>query len=209
MRRFIPAAALLLALVALPLMARGQAAVQSVTGGTQFSSFDSNGDTVGWFFTVSSPIVATDLGFWDAAQDGLAGSHQVAIWNGATQALLGSTTVPAGTAGALVGQWRYAPVTPIALVPGTEYVIGAYYNANPPGPIDNYLSGVTGVSMLPGITLTASARDNFPAGGGPNPLAFPSVRGTPNGRFGPNFLVPEPASLGVLCFAGLVLLRRR
>lgn len=196
-------------LAALPCAALAQSAgVLGFTGGSQFSSFNSDGDTVGWYFTVHEPIVVTDLGFWDSSQDGLAGEHEVAIWDATTQAMLAHTVVQSGTTSPLIGQWRYESITNLMLAPG-DYVIGAYYHPSG-GPIDNYTAVVSSVDTSPEITLTASAVDANPAGGGPYPLTFPATKGGANGRFGPNFLfVPAPGALGVLALGGLVATRRR
>jgi hypothetical protein len=198
------------ALAALPAVSLAQApAVQSFAGGTQFSSFNGDGDTVGWFFNVNSPIIVTHLGFWDAGQDGLLDQHQVGIWDTATQTLLATTFVQAGTASPLVGQWRYEPIAALPLATGS-YVIGAYYNANPPGPIDNYIASVSNIITGPEITLVGSAVDPIPSGGGPHPFTYPATMGAANGRFGPNFqYIPAPGSLGLLAAGGLLTLRRR
>ncbi len=184
--------------------------MQSFTGGSQFSSFNSDGDTVGWYFRANANIVVTHLGFWDALQDGLAGEHQVGIFRVADQALLGSVIVQAGTASPLTGQWRYEPLAmSVPLTMGEEYVLGAYYNPNPPGPIDNYISGASGLVTAPEITITNNAVDNL-TGPGPNPFTFPATRGAATGRFGPNMMfIPAPSVFGMMAMAGVVALRRR
>jgi hypothetical protein len=198
------------ALAALPVASLAQGpAVQSFTGGTQFSSFNGDGDTVGWFFNVNTPIIVTHLGFWDADQDGLADQHQVGIWDTGTQTLLATTFVQAGTASPLVGQWRYEAIAPLPLAAGS-YVIGAYYNPNPPGPVDNYIASASNIMTGPEITLVGSAVDANPLGGGPYPFSYPATMGAANGRFGPNFqYIPAPGSLGLLAAGGLLALRRR
>jgi hypothetical protein len=165
-------------------IARGQAAVLSFTDGTQFASFDSNGDTLGWYFNPGEPVIVTHMGFWDADQDGLAGLHAVGIWDEDSQMLLASVIVKAGTDSPLTGEWRYEPIAPLPLAAGNKYVIGAYYN--PGAPVDNYIANVTSVATSPEVVLTASARDEL--AGDPNPFTFPNVKGAANGRFGPNFL---------------------
>lgn len=197
------------AIAALPCTALAQApAVTSFTGGSQFSSFNSDGDTVGWFFTVNDPIVVTDLGFWDADQDGLDGRHEVGIWDTATETLLASTFVQDGTASPLVGEWRYESIPNLSLAPG-DYVIGAYYHPSG-GPVDNYISGASGIQTGSEITFTASAVDDNPAGGGPYDFTYPRTQGAASGRFGPNFqYIPAPGALGVLALGGLVAARRR
>jgi uncharacterized protein DUF4082 len=80
-------------------------------------------ETVGYAFSVSSPIRVTDLGLWDSWNDGFAGQHAVAIWT-STGTQLVQTTIPAGTPGKLIDGFRYLPIAPFILAPGT-YVIGA------------------------------------------------------------------------------------
>ena len=191
--------------------ASGQAVgVRSFTGGTQFSSFNSDGDTVGWFFRPNVHISVTHLGFWDALQDGLAGEHQVGIFRVADQSLMGSVIVQAGTASQLIGQWRYERLAmKIPLIAGEEYVLGADYNPNPPGPIDNYISGAANIVTAPEFTFLANAVDALP-GPGPNPFTYPATRGAATGRFGPNMIfIPAPGVMGMMAIAGLAVIRRR
>jgi len=87
-----------------------------------------NDYTVGYAFTVSSPIRVTDLGVWDEGSDGLVDPHAVGIWT-STGTQLVQTTIPAGTPGRLnTDGFRYVPIAPFILAPGT-YTIGAHYKA--------------------------------------------------------------------------------
>jgi hypothetical protein len=86
----------------------------------------SGGDyTLGYAFTVSSPIRGTDLGVWDSGNDGFTDPHAVGIWT-STGTLLAQTTITAGTPGKLTNGFRYLPIAPFILAPGT-YTIGARY----------------------------------------------------------------------------------
>ncbi|MEK9660314.1 MAG: hypothetical protein VW644_01015 [Alphaproteobacteria bacterium] len=58
--------------------------------------------TIGWVFTALDDIAVTHLGIWDHAGDGLLASHLTGICD-AGGALLGSTSVPSGTAATPVG----------------------------------------------------------------------------------------------------------
>ena len=73
----------------------------SVSGG---GFFGATTGTYGWSFTLSSTITVTDLGYFDFGGNGLNDAHDVGIWT-STGTLMVSATVPAGTAGTLVGRF--------------------------------------------------------------------------------------------------------
>ncbi|MCX6878990.1 MAG: carboxypeptidase-like regulatory domain-containing protein [Verrucomicrobia bacterium] len=76
--------------------------------------------------TGASSVYVTKLGYVDRDQNGFNVTHQVGIWD-AAGALLGSVTVPAGTDGELIGDFRYAPLgSVIVLAPNTSYALGGY-----------------------------------------------------------------------------------
>lgn len=87
--------------------------------------------TVGWTFFVYEPRKVSLLGVYDADADGLAVATEVGLWErdmlGTNGYLLASATVPAGTAGTLFGQFRYASIPELTLHPGVEYTLGALY----------------------------------------------------------------------------------
>src|ERR1700737_4013954 len=94
-----------------------------------FTSYDT-GDAAGnftfaWAFTLSSPILLTDLGVFDPAGLGLSESHFVTVWtsNGIQEA---QGTVPFGTSAPITSGFRYVSLsTPVLLLAG-NYTIGAY-----------------------------------------------------------------------------------
>ncbi len=95
----------------------------SVTNSSIVGNFDVN---IGWSFTVgATPITLTQLGFYDFGADGLTSSHQVGIWTNGGETLLAQTTIQAGTASPLLGDYRYEIVAPIGLAANTAYVLGA------------------------------------------------------------------------------------
>jgi hypothetical protein len=96
----------------------------------------SNGGTWGWGFTLTAPVVATHVGWYDEGQNGLSHDHRIGLWYGdsiSSVQLLGSLTpndglgvvIPAGTSATLDGPWRTVPLVGgrIILAPG-EYKLG-------------------------------------------------------------------------------------
>ena len=88
-----------------------------------------NPSTVGWEFTVNTPVFVTALGVYDSIGDGLVNSHQVAIWT-TGQDLVASTTVPAGTSTPIIDRFRYQNVFNATLSPGVGYRIGGEVAGN-------------------------------------------------------------------------------
>ncbi|PYK29980.1 MAG: hypothetical protein DME57_08420 [Verrucomicrobia bacterium] len=170
----------------------------SVSGGGLFGATTG---TFGWSFTLSSTISVTDLGYFDFGGNGLNEAHDVGIWT-STGTLMVSATVPAGTAGTLVGDFRYVLVSPTLLAPG-DYVIGGFESGSSGDPVEVQASTITTASMITydGSRSTAGAALTFPSGDA-------SANG--NSYFGPNFeftAVPEPTTIGLLLFGGLGLCR--
>jgi hypothetical protein len=184
-------------------------ALTSVTGGVLATS--GTDQLYGWIFTANAPISVTSLGVFDNGGDGLSISHDVGIFDDTTQTLLGSTTVPAGTGGTLIGGFRYESVSPFSLTQGDSYVI---VMTMPEQNTDYQTIQATSETTASQITYVDSAF------GESSTLAFPSVTGAfAQGIFGPNFTfvsaaatTPEPSSIvllstGVLSMAGFA--RRR
>lgn len=152
--------------------------------------FDGSPWTLGWRFTVNTPSTVASLGVYDSGQDGLAGSAQVGLWLATGGDPIVQTTVPSGTAATLDGYFRFAPITPTRLTPGTEYIVGAYLS----GELATALFGGNGVAD-PRVTVI-DARYS-PTGSG---FAFPGL--TDPGAEGSAFLggnirlapVPLPAA---------------
>ena len=171
----------------------------SFTGGSPLNLSGFN-ETVGWAFTLSSPKTVTQLGFWDAGNDGLAGIQTVDIWTN-TGVLQVTGTIPAGTAAPLLAGFRYVSV-PQTLLPAGSYTIGAYSLGSP----DVFIKGAT-ITTDPAVTYVGSRVEPSPSG-----IAFPPTDniGFPNGDFGPNFqFVPEPGSAALLGLGTLLLAARR
>lgn len=196
-------------------------AIQSVSGGSEFPIFygASTGDVVGFRFTMNSAQAVESLGVWNgdtqAGGAGLTSDHQVGIWDDAMNLIASTTVTPSS---AIVGDFRYAPISPVVLSPGVTYTIGALYTA---ADDDGYVSGPT-VTANPEVNLVNAV---FPSVGDLG-FVFPTEDSAGNpGRIGPNFTfgeplpesVPVPAlgTLGLLALvfalglASIVLLRRR
>ena len=160
--------------------------------------------TFGFEFQANASILVTQLGIFDSSQDGLAEAHQVGIWTG-SGILLGSNTIPNGTAAPLVSQFRYEPLlVPVALTAGQQYVIAASYPTNG----DSFVFGASGLASTPDISIIIGR-------GGASGFAFPSIgcsatTGCDASYFGPNFqftqteTVPEPSSLTLLLLVSVV-----
>jgi hypothetical protein len=156
---------------------------------------------VGWIFEVNTPINVTSLGFRD--QNGepipLEIPHDVGIFRQSSQALLGSATVPVGTAAPLIDGFRYQSVVPFLLIPDAYVIVATITTGNNSDGTDFAASNITTASEITWIDSTFDFSSS---------LAFPDPAGNgrfPNGIFGPNFTfssdvnpVPEPTSLLLL-----------
>ncbi|MDA8433235.1 MAG: IPTL-CTERM sorting domain-containing protein [Nitrospiraceae bacterium] len=165
--------------------------------------------TIGWEFTITSPINVTSLGVWDENGDGLTDSHQVGIWLSTGGSPLVTATVT--TTDPLSNGFRYKSISPFTLQPGT-YVIGSYM----PSGADLGSSGATFSTQAP----VAYTRNLFLYDSG---FTIPTDEwvGFDGGNFGPNFqfntgvTVPTLNEWGMIIFmifagfASVYLLRRR
>lgn len=184
-------------------------AVQSFTGGSRFISFSSSAqatpDVVGFRFTLADSRLVTNLGVWrDNDAGGLQQAHQVGIWDLSTATLVTSATVD--NTGSLIGDHYYAAVSPVVLNAGTTYVIGATYWT---GGLDGYISNPTTLTLDSGVTVLGSVAPATANLGFVMPTGFTAGA---RGRHGPNFItapVPEPATLAVVGFGALAMIRRR
>lgn len=148
-----------------------------------FAAYNFGSYSVGWSFTVNQPTEVSSLGYFDHLNDGLTGTHEVGIWTSAG-VLVTSAVVPAGTAAALSGGFRYVPI-PVSILPPGDYVIGGMSNAG-----DLFWASVTGFSTSPLIAFgnalyissTSLVRPTIPG---------PGVGGA---YFGPGMLI-SPASV--------------
>jgi hypothetical protein len=173
--------------------------VQTPTGAEYLVTPFSN---IGFSFQMNQPISVSALGIWDYPTDGsgLFFAHPVGLWT-SSGTLLGSVTVPAGSGGSLVGQYRYADLSsPIVLSIGQTYVLGALYPYDITSDSDPFPSGsfqLAGVATrLAGLGVANDTNNLvFPNGSPP----FATNAGGPNLHFTP---VPEPSTLAL---AGIVI----
>jgi len=86
--------------------------------------------TLGFEFMVTETVQVVSLGVFDGGAPGLTSAAQVSLWlDDQVGTLLATTEVAAGSGAALVGQFRQTAITPITLLPGTLYIVGAYLPA--------------------------------------------------------------------------------
>src|SRR5438270_6234699 len=141
-KHYIPLGALTAALIAFcPLQTRANTIALSFTGGTAVG-IGAN-VTAGWAFTLSSPVLVTELGLWDFGNDGFDTSHVVTIWTSTgTQEAQG--TIPSGAGAILTNGFRYVSIAPV-LLPAGSYTIGGFYSV-----------GSEEVASIASATTTAS-----------------------------------------------------
>jgi hypothetical protein len=176
------------------------------TGGELANAIGGENDTTGAGFSVSSSIVISGLGIFDAGANGLEYSTQVGLWT-SSGTLLASVTVDnsgntvASTSG--LGDWLEEDITPVTLDPGS-YVLGAYYLNVDVTPGDEGGHGVD-ESSITGITY-----DGWDSFFGGSSLTFPTfdndVSDTEASFFGPMAFTspaPEPGSLVLMLGAGV------
>jgi LPXTG-motif cell wall-anchored protein len=171
-------------------------------------SANNQAQSVGWRFTVETPVTVTGLGWYAPNGGPLALSHRVGLWD-PSGALLTSVVVPIGTAAPFDGLFRTADVTPLVLSPGVDYVVGGEnFFGNP----DRLATNVT-QTVDPRITYGHPTFSLIGSG-----FTRPDMdSGATTGFYGPSFSAapaPEPstltlAGLGTLGLLGYVWRRRK
>jgi hypothetical protein len=159
-----------------------------------------DGFTLGGQFTVGSQnAVVSSLGVFDSTGSSLAAATPVDIWD-SSQNVVASAIVPQGTTDA--NQFSYVAITPVTLLAGQTYTIGAYYSSSAdPAQLHDH-------SASPGQSPdfnNYTARFSSSASAGV--ITIPTGGAGSGVYLGPNMIytVPEPATLW-LSGAGLLML---
>jgi hypothetical protein len=215
-------AAAVFALGALASAAPGAAQAQAALSFSSHSGsfLDGNTRMIGWQFSVPAAVNVAALGWFDLGQDGLNRAHQVGVWDTATQALLASAWVPAGTAGVLLDQFRWIDLdAPLALQPGVTYRIAGLdignggdahvWDAN-----IGFGVAVSGFAVNPALTLGPAGTAT---GGLASGFTYPAstIGDARRALIGPNLSfsavspVPEPATWALMLSGVAALLVRR
>ena len=167
----------------------------SGTGSGGFSAH-----TRGWEFSSSASIDVTSLGWFDFANDGLADSHKVGVWDSLGNLLM-TGTVAAGNADPLLAGFRYTS----ALSGTTTLAAGSYVVAGLSTNADQTWRNVSPAAVTTGPEISYIEDRTS----GTSVFEYADFhQGFDVGYFGANFqynAVPEPAALP-LSLLGLVLL---
>ena len=165
----------------------------------------------GYSFTVNEPVRVSALGLWDRFGDGLAEEHEVGLWDGLGNLLahvIVDSATPASPSANANHAWRFEDVAPVILMPGT-YKLGAFYPTTADAFVATDPAIGSNIVFAPQVTFGSS----YVTTGGTEFFTEPvATTGFNPGFFGPNARItpiPEPATLGCLAMAGLVVLRKR
>lgn len=187
-----------------------RAADSAITLTTVGTTFETQGRyTLGFQFMVTEVSRVVTLGVFDGGPPGLMAPAQVSLWqDDLAGTLLATTEVAAGTEAALAGHFRQTAISPLTLLPGILYVVGAYL---PAGEATAFNMGAGSSSGHVDARLTNVMDRNWDDG-----FDFPlgSDYSAGGAWLGANFqlaAVPEPAPASLLAagLLGAALWRRR
>jgi len=153
--------------------------------------------TFGWEFSVSEDLAVVGVGIFDLEEGlytpGLMSPHNIGVWH--LGELIYSTTIPSGTEGKLIDQFRYIEIDPLWLTEGETYIIGNTTVGDPF--VGN--SSLSRITTIPSVTYERTLISPSDSG-----FTLPTTE-TEYYRLGPNFLViPEPVTILLLGAGGAV-----
>lgn len=172
--------------------------------------------TIGFKFTVTAAtssftgLSVTSLGFQDAGGDGLTSAHTVGIWD-STGALVTSATIASGTTAELDANYRYVNLsTPVLLLAGQTYTIGAtVFNGG-----DAWTDAQGAPADFTLSSFATASADVYNSSTVVTPFVMPATDGAgTNLRWAPGNMrftaVPEPSAALLGGLGVLALFRRR
>ncbi len=173
--------------LALAAVAPARADLAAVTL-TSYGDYTNGGWTLGFEFSPTANNYVTSLGSFFPG--GATDTHGVTIWNTSGTVLATTTVTGNGTEG-----FDYTAITPLLLLAGTDYVIGATTLS------DDYADESTTYTVASGINYIGHVETQT---AGVTPI-FPGTNAGTYSDFGANFkftpataATPEPASLTML-----------
>jgi hypothetical protein len=151
-------------------------------------------------FTANTDILVDALGYYDFLRDGFQFSHDVGIFDSLSQVLLASVTIT--STDTVIGDFRYASITPLALEAGRSYLLVGHATQ----------SSVDRLAFPDSLRVDAAVTYEGYFYNFDSALTFPTLSsGAP--AIGPNFniLVPEPSTtqLGAAGVCGVFVRRVR
>lgn len=156
--------------------------------------------TIGWQFTVTSPVTVTELGYYDPAADGeLTSNHEVGIF-GSDGSLLLSAIITAGKYNTEDG-FAFVSVPSFTLGNGTYVIGGGSFDSS-----DLFIFSASSLAPIPQITLGKTGLFTFGS-----VFTLPVSNAASATYMGPDFevasaaAVPESSSLPMLICATLSL----
>jgi hypothetical protein len=176
--------------------------VLDLTGGgtpAECGTCGPDGTTVGWSFTVNSPIEVDGIGVWDYFGSGFTASTEAGLWTGAGTLLESETITPASMPVASndpTGQWLFESFAPITLAPG-DYVIGnVFFDTSPFAALNSSVTTISQITLTGGVTAAQGIGFTAPLGPFLVPIYGPTLE---------TVAVPEPSTwaMMLLGFAGL------
>jgi hypothetical protein len=166
--------------------------------------------TLGWKFRANANIQITKMGMYDvdwyyAPDPGLFYSHDIGLWDASGTLLFSTMIVPTDPK---TGRFFFHDLdTPYALTTGQEYVIGVQLRHLYGASGDDAYCWETNPATVPTAPEITWLEERMASS---TSLTYPNTSNYGAVWFGPNFqFVPEPMTLGLLAFGGLVLLKRR